>query len=71
MNHRIESLVEGIKGACSLKLLKWRVSHFNAEHVWVQDVVMAYNSRDAAKRLGLRAGYNCLVIRDLDLPDRG
>jgi hypothetical protein len=79
MNHRIESIVEGIKSiacCCVLKEVKWRVSYFKRipsatagmyDHEWTQIEVMAYTRLDAAKKVDpkLKPGYNCWVNKVL------
>jgi len=66
MNTRLELLADAAKNvaACCCPFLRaYTVSYFDSKHKWGDELVMAYSSKDAAKRLGLKAGYNCFVRR--------
>lgn len=78
MNHRISSLIEGIRtAACCCNPVKkpYKVKYFKkvpderqpgmVKGVWATEVVDAYNKEGAARavNLKLRPGYNCFVTR--------
>lgn len=68
MNHRLQAIADGVKTiacCCSPRMVLYRVSFFNNDHVWTQVEQMGYSRIDAAKRVNpkLRPGYNCFVVR--------
>ena len=39
----------------------YEVKYFNESHEWTSEIVEAWTAREAAEKLGLRAGYDCFV----------
>lgn len=72
MLDRLAEIGTGLKtiaSACSPRLLKWRVSYFNKDHVWTGTEVKAYTRTGAVAKVSelsgikLRAGHSCFVLR--------
>ena len=68
MNHRLASIVEGVKTVaccCVLKEVKWKVGYLKKEPAelpgmfkskWTEVEVMAYTRLDAANKVGKQVG---------------
>jgi len=58
-------LISAVPEGCVPPLGTYKVSYFDANHRWTSKVVQARSADQAASELGLVAGRNCFVSRQL------
>lgn len=60
----VKLLGAAIRG-CEPQPREFKVSYRDPKIGWTSKIVQAVTSKDAAEQLGLRAGHNCFVSRQI------